>query len=307
MARVLFWDDERIAALATCFAGAQIETIAPAQTIAALEQGHVEALVLDLARLPDDGGARIALAAARADCCVFVASLPPSGELLARLTLAQFDAFLDLSWPPLLIARCVALALERSRTISTYLETQSWMNETAVEEVSSLKALSEKDELTELWNRRSFEHIFQKEHARASRFGRPYSIVFIDLDDLRALNGKFGHIAGSAAIKCMARVCKELTRQCDYPFRYGGDELVILLIDTDKAGAKVYGTRLVETIRATPVDYEGGRVSITLSVGIATFPADGDNMSDILRHADAALYAAKEKGKNCLVLFEHDQ
>ena len=151
------------------------------------------------------------------------------------------------------------------------------------------------DDLTKLNNRRYLDIILAKEHSRARRHKRNYSVVFLDLDGLKKINADHGHLVGSQVIQHAGQIIRETMRTSDYAFRFGGDEFVVLLVESDVEGAVVYGNRLCEKIQAAEFPVVG---SITASAGVAGFPDHGQTAWEVLNHADKALYKAKGKGRN---------
>jgi diguanylate cyclase (GGDEF)-like protein len=157
------------------------------------------------------------------------------------------------------------------------------------------------DGLTGLYNHRQFKKMFREEVSRAGRYGKPLSIILFDADDFKKFNDTYGHPNGDIVLQELASLLRELLRDCDTVYRYGGEEFVALLPET----AFQEALRVAERIRIF-VETESprflGRVAscrgITVSVGVATFPEDGDNPEDLLKSVDDLMYAAKRKGKN---------
>lgn len=161
--------------------------------------------------------------------------------------------------------------------------------------------LSLTDGLTSLWNRRQFELRAAQELERAARFGERFAIVLVDLDGFKAVNDTHGHLVGDAVLVEAAKRLVAHTREVDTVARYGGEEFVLLLPQTDGAGA----LRVAEKVRAeladAPVATDAGPIGISLSAGVASHPDHGDGIETLLRAADQALYAAKARGKNRVV------
>ncbi len=156
--------------------------------------------------------------------------------------------------------------------------------------------LSTVDSLTGLYNRAYFFAALEREIARGDRSGRAFCLVMLDLDDLKAVNDRFGHIAGDQVLRSVADIVKGGVRKIDTPARYGGDEFVALLPETDPTGGWV----VAEKIRLTVA--EQGLPTIdpgpTVSVGVVSYPADGRSADALLVSADRAMYASKRGGKN---------
>jgi diguanylate cyclase (GGDEF)-like protein/putative nucleotidyltransferase with HDIG domain len=159
------------------------------------------------------------------------------------------------------------------------------------------------DSLTSLLNRRSLDEILPREIGRHSRYGGVFSLIILDLDSFKSLNDNYGHLAGDEILRQIGAVIKNSIREADQAFRYGGDELAILLPQTSTGAAQ----RVAERIRLqTFAKLEIGSIPITISLGLACWPADGLGTDNILAAADAALYQAKRSGGNRSVCFSPD-
>lgn len=167
----------------------------------------------------------------------------------------------------------------------------------SVQELERLRTLAVRDDLTSLYNLRFFNRSLETEHQRATRFGRSYTLVFLDLDGLRELNARRGHLAGGQALKQVGDFLASRIRQIDLPARIGGDEFVIICPETTKDAATMVAERLRHGIQRL-TDEQGKSLGITVSIGIASFPDDADLPEDVLQRADRALYQAKAQGKN---------
>jgi diguanylate cyclase (GGDEF)-like protein len=149
------------------------------------------------------------------------------------------------------------------------------------------------DELTGLWNRRHLMERIQVEIGRHSRYGGAFSLVILDLDSFKALNDTYGHIEGDRILKQLGMVLKGAIRDADEAFRYGGDEFAILLPQTSIKDAQEVAERVRHRISA---ELKTGSVSMTASLGLASWPVDGIAISEIISAADKALYHAKQRG-----------
>jgi len=167
--------------------------------------------------------------------------------------------------------------------------------------------LSVTDPLTGLLNYRSLKESLRREVERASRFGRMLGVLALDLDRFKEVNDSYGHAAGDAVLTEFARRIRGEIREVDLAFRQGGEEFVVLLPETDAAGAIVVATRLGAAVKSTPfVVQASGRtvtVRVTVSIGIAVFPHHADTGPGVLGAADDALYAAKAAGRDGYRLF----
>jgi diguanylate cyclase (GGDEF)-like protein len=167
------------------------------------------------------------------------------------------------------------------------------------------RELSVKDELTQLYNRRHFQHMLQMEWKRAVRFFRDLSVIMIDVDHFKAYNDSFGHLNGDAVLRQIGQILQRNLREVDTVARFGGEEFVLLLPDTDKHGAIAVAEkirRLVEQHKFTTEGREPTR-SITISAGIASYPDDVSEMDDLIDHADIALFRAKDNGRNQVICY----
>ncbi len=162
-----------------------------------------------------------------------------------------------------------------------------------------IQQFSEIDYLSGLQNMRTFLPLARREYERAIRHGHPFSILMIDADNLKAVNEQFGHNYGSAIIKQIGEGIAKNIRSSDIAARYGGDEFIVLLGQTDPARAVPAAERLRIDIEKTSFPVPGETRSITISIGIACFPDHGVRVEDIISQADKALFASKKLGKNC--------
>lgn len=157
------------------------------------------------------------------------------------------------------------------------------------------------DPLTQLANRRQYLDRLASEFVRSRRNRKPFTLVIFDLDNFKNVNDSKGHPAGDAVLQSVSKVIRNAIREMDLAARWGGEEFILLLPETSKQD----GTRIAERIRSK-IESEHARDGITLSAGIAAFPADGEDEASIFAFADRALYRAKAEGKNrvCLAPFE---
>jgi diguanylate cyclase (GGDEF)-like protein len=167
---------------------------------------------------------------------------------------------------------------------------------------SRLKEFSFKDDVTGLYNRRFFSIRLEEEVSRFRRFNHPVSIVLLDLDGFKAINDELGHGAGDDTLRIMADILLKYSRGINVISRWGGDEFAVLLVETTKAGARLYADRIRQVLSEYP--FATGR-RITASFGIAALPEDVAPTADSLLHAgDEALYSAKRSGKNRVCVYE---
>ncbi|MCU1385033.1 MAG: hypothetical protein JWL71_3730 [Acidobacteria bacterium] len=164
------------------------------------------------------------------------------------------------------------------------------------------EALSVTDDLTHLYNSRYLNLVLRRETKRASRSGRPLSLLFIDLDGFKAVNDTHGHLFGSRALVEAAAVIRSSARETDVVSRFGGDEFAIVLPDTGAEGAYAVGARVRDKIAAHKfLAADGLDIHLTGSVGVATLPDVAASAEELVQAADKAMYQVKESGKNGIV------
>src|SRR5262245_17827216 len=164
------------------------------------------------------------------------------------------------------------------------------------------EALSVTDDLTHLYNSRYLNQVLRRETKRASRSGRPLSLLFIDLDGFKAVNDTYGHLYGSRALVEAAAVIRSSARETDMVARFGGDEFALVLPDTGGEGAFAVGERIRDRIAEYRfLTGDGLDVHLTASVGVATLPDVAASADELVDAADKAMYQVKERGKNGIV------
>ena len=174
--------------------------------------------------------------------------------------------------------------------------------------VPSLKEEARTDPKTELANMKHWNQLAEVEVERAHRFCRPLSVALADLDLLRDLNNKHGHLMGDEMIRRVADAIRAALRQYDVPARFGGDEFAILMPETTLSEAMIVGERIrrgVEAIELKGAD--GSPVAVSLSIGVALFPQDGASAAELLAAADRAVYQAKALGRNRVCAFSEPE
>lgn len=160
--------------------------------------------------------------------------------------------------------------------------------------------LSANDGLTGIMNRRAFEERWDGEVARARRYGRPISIAAIDIDYFKQFNDTYGHAAGDMALRSVASVVRNRIRAGDFVARLGGEEFVIALPETSSANAVALAESVRRAVAENPITIPGSRtpVGVTISVGVASWPEHGEEVSRLLERADDRLYEAKLAGRD---------
>ncbi|MBI4465089.1 MAG: sensor domain-containing diguanylate cyclase [Acidobacteria bacterium] len=169
--------------------------------------------------------------------------------------------------------------------------------------VQRIHELTITDDCTRLYNSRHLFSILDAEVYRSTRYQYQFSLIFIDLDYFKNVNDRFGHLAGSKLLGELGQIIKEHLRLIDFGFRYGGDEFVILLPQTPKRSAVNVARRLHQIIgqhRFLPE--EGYNISITASLGVASFPDDAQNKDELIRLADDAMYLVKKNSRNSIAV-----
>jgi len=173
------------------------------------------------------------------------------------------------------------------------------------EEREMLAELSIRDDLTELFNRRHLARVLPAEFQRARRYQYPLSVMMTDIDGLKAINSKHGHRCGSAVIRHVAGIMWRGVRVSDLCFRYGGDEFLLLLPSTPSQGALTLARRLCTLVAEAPLAFEGDTLSLSISIGQATFQGNNyHSHDDLVKASDQALYRAKAAGGNTVVTDE---
>jgi len=169
----------------------------------------------------------------------------------------------------------------------------SWMDE-----FQTAKKLATIDGLTGVMNQQSFKETLQNEIERCRRFGTNLTLLFMDLDNFKQIDDNYGHLFGDFVLKKITTIIQGSVRTIDTVARYGGDEFAVILINTDKE--QCYGTadRIRSNINSFQYQKDEISVNLTMSVGMADYPADGKNMLEIIANADDAMYDAKNAGGN---------
>ncbi|MFZ5877518.1 MAG: diguanylate cyclase [Nitrospirota bacterium] len=153
------------------------------------------------------------------------------------------------------------------------------------------------DGLTGFINRTAFDDRLRQEFSRAARHGRAFALVFIDLDHLKAINDRFGHAVGDAAIRRFCDAIRDVIRATDVVGRYGGDEILVLMPETNLPEALLAGNRILSRVVGSPLTVEREQVALSASIGIAIYPDHARDKEALLRAADFALYQAKAAGR----------
>lgn len=211
--------------------------------------------------------------------------------------------------------REVTLEVENARLLGELAEANQRLEREVAERTRELRAavakleeLAVRDELTGLFNHRYIQHALDVELSRARRHGRPLSVLFVDVDHFKQCNDRYGHLAGDAVLRRIGQTLigggdsglPTQSRASDIVGRYGGEEFVMLLPETDVAGATVKAERVRRTIEAREFALEPGAAParVTVSIGVASFPLHGADKKLLLTAADEEVYRAKREGRN---------
>jgi diguanylate cyclase (GGDEF)-like protein len=163
---------------------------------------------------------------------------------------------------------------------------------------SMFKELAETDDMTNLLNKRSFLPMLKQTAERAASNAQPLSVMMIDADNLKEINDQFGHQAGDKLILTVAKTLTECMRTSDLICRYGGDEFVAAVPQISAEKAWELGERVRKAVANTSFDVGGRRISATVSIGIASYPSQVSDVSQLMEKADESLYLSKRTGRN---------
>lgn len=169
-----------------------------------------------------------------------------------------------------------------------------------------LEEASNRDSLTTLYNRRFVEEFLSQEFERFKRYHSPISIILCDIDFFKRFNDQHGHLAGDEVLREVSKRLGHGLRKPDVLGRYGGEEFLIVLPETDEAGAKLVAERLRRLICDQGIAYSGQSLSVSVSLGVHQGHADCDSYETLIAHADQALYQSKANGRNQVTLYTPD-
>lgn len=160
--------------------------------------------------------------------------------------------------------------------------------------------LASTDGLTGLYNHRIFSQMLKEELSRAQRYRLPLALVMFDVDNFKGFNDTYGHPDGDKVLRAVADILRETLRKCDIPFRYGGEEFVALLPETSREAAVLVAERIRQAIESESRRHlpESIAHGVTVSVGVAAYPADAETADGLLKIGDDRMYRAKTQGKN---------
>jgi diguanylate cyclase (GGDEF)-like protein len=191
---------------------------------------------------------------------------------------------------------------ESTPTVTKYLEAVAQVLSN-IYQLTRSRDLAMRDDLTKAYNRRFFETYLDEEIERSRRYGTLFSIIFLDLDDLKMVNNFYGHLSGSRTLQEVAKRILSAVRGIDKVVRFGGDEFCVILPQTDQEQAVAVANRIARSMSATNLHIDANvEVSITASFGIATYPTHAMSKENLIRQADAAMYRVKSTTKNAVGL-----
>lgn len=188
-----------------------------------------------------------------------------------------------------------------------YARKQEKLLEQLYSSTSALSEIANNDALTGLPNRRLLEDRMMQALKAAKRSDNIVAVLFLDLDYFKTVNDKHGHAVGDELLKLVAERLKNLLRSDDTVARIGGDEFIVLLPTLDDEQQVITTAEKIVNALALPFDLAKQTLQLSVSVGIALYPQHADEPSDLIDHADIAMYAAKRKGKNCFVIYESEE
>lgn len=163
------------------------------------------------------------------------------------------------------------------------------------------KQASKEDALTKLYNKRGLDEFLQIREGEYKRYKKPYCVVFFDIDLFKAVNDTYGHDAGDVVLKGFAQIFKKIARNVDIVGRYGGEEFLAILSETDAEGARIFAEKVREKLEVSRFVHAGNKLQVTISGGVS-FREDFPSVQSMLKSADEKLYKAKENGRNQIVI-----
>ncbi len=163
------------------------------------------------------------------------------------------------------------------------------------------------DFLTGLLSRWAFQNSFEQEISRAKRHNQDATIIFFDLDTFKEINDCYGHLAGDAVLQEVGKILLESKRKEDLACRYGGDEFVVLLPETNKFMGRMVGKKFLDQINNLVIHHKGAEIPVSCSGGLASFPLDSRDSAGLITCADRAMYQAKSRGTHELHLFSEEK
>lgn len=163
------------------------------------------------------------------------------------------------------------------------------------------------DTLTGLFNRCYFDEVYSQQVALAKRYSEEFTVLFLDIDNFKAINDEHGHHSGDTVLKTMADIIAREKRDSDIAARFGGEEFILLLTHSDNISSYVFAERLRQKIAEHEFSFSGTTRKITVSGGIASFPFNSGNPEELIEMADSAMYLSKGAGKNRISHYKYEK
>jgi diguanylate cyclase (GGDEF)-like protein len=214
-------------------------------------------------------------------------------DYVVAVTIDRQD--IPLTGPGLALVGVNIVAMLMLTLVASYIAREQRRSRSAAIRLSTI------DSLTGLFNRAFFFAAVDREIQRSTRSGRRFGLLMMDLDGLKTINDRFGHFHGDQVLKAVAHVIKNGVRRIDTAARYGGDEFVILLPETEPTGAYVLAEKIRQGVADLGIKGPGDDIHTSLSIGAVAYPDDGLTADDLLISADRAMYVSKRQGKNRVV------
>lgn len=203
-------------------------------------------------------------------------------------------------WQSLLFMATIVLSI--ALTFGFFMMTNARLSLDLHNAQAELQIMAMTDFLTGAYNRRSFSAVGQRECARAQRNASPLGLLIIDIDHFKAINDTYGHLAGDEILCAIVAACRQHLRQVDLLARWGGEEFAVLLPETDRAGCQNVAEKLRQSVAQLTVPGGSEQAHITISIGGAMWTPEDEDLEALLRRADMALYQAKRRGRDCVVI-----
>lgn len=262
-----------------------------AQAIDQLEDGHFDLLIVDYS-MPEKTGIEVVQFAKEKDGMLPAIMITGSESLETAVEALRARVFDFLGKPLESLAIFDAAVMRALR--HGYLEREN------ARLFAEVQRLANTDGLTGLYNRHRLNEALQIEVERAKRYNHPLSLMLLDLDKFKCLNDTFGHLTGDKILQKVATTIFGQTRKTDFPARYGGDEFIIILPDTDAQNSAIIAKRIVDSISNLSVQDE----SISISVGISQFNDSISRSEDLIKQADEALYHSKRSPDRSITIYK---
>jgi diguanylate cyclase (GGDEF)-like protein len=222
--------------------------------------------------------------------------------------ISQLEQSDEIDRIPTVVTHLVEIAKKQMSELKAYNEKVQHLNEELKEANEKLHQLSTEDALTGLYNRRSFDDRAVQEIARTKRFGRELALAIADIDFFKDYNDHVGHPTGDRALATIGTIIRKSIRETDLAFRYGGEELAIILPETTAESATSVAERIRRAVEKQPFEGESSQPNgaLTISIGVSMLGKDSETLEDFLSGADRALYKAKSMGRNRVVALSQD-